>query len=74
MVIRRLYELREDNDLKQRDVAAYLNVAQRTYSGYETGNRDIPLFLLIKLAMFYNTSVDYMLDLTDEIKPYPRKI
>ena len=36
MVIRRLYELREDNDLKQRDVAAYLNVAQRTYSGYET--------------------------------------
>lgn len=38
MVIRRLYELREDNDLKQRDVAAYLNVAQRTYSGYETGN------------------------------------
>ncbi|HIT85191.1 MAG TPA: helix-turn-helix transcriptional regulator [Candidatus Ornithomonoglobus intestinigallinarum] len=71
-MIKRLYELREDNDLKQKDVAAYLNIAQRTYSGYETGTREMPIQLLKQLALFYNTSIDYILELTDETKPYPR--
>ena len=50
--------------MKQREVAAYLNCAQRTYSNYELGQRDIPTDVLIKLAKFYNVSVDYLLGLT----------
>lgn len=69
----RLRALREDNDLKQRQLADYLQVHQTTYSDYELGNLNIPLDTLKKLAIFYNTSVDYILELTDEKKPYPRK-
>ena len=68
----RLKELREDNDLRQIDVAKYLNVLQNTYSQYENGQRQIPLNLLVQLALFYNTSTDYILELTDEKKPYKR--
>ena len=68
----RLKDLREDKDLRQKDVAQYLNIAERTYSGYETENRWIPKEILISLAIFYDTSVDYILGLTNEIKPYPR--
>lgn len=64
----RLRNLREDNDLKQREVAEYLSCAQRTYSNYELGNRDIPTEVLIKLALFYNVSVDYILGLTNNPK------
>lgn len=66
----RLKDLREDNDLKQEDIAKVLNISQRTYSGYETGSRMIPYTCLIKLAQFYNTSTDYILCLTDTRKPY----
>lgn len=69
----RLKDLREDMDLTQAQIAKYLNCEQNTYHQYETGKRQIPLDLLIKLAIFYNTSIDYILNLTDEIKPYKRK-
>lgn len=73
-MFRRLRELREDKDLNQSKVAHYLNMSQTGYSKYETGENDIPTKILIDLAKFYNTSVDYLLELTDEIKPYREKI
>ena len=69
----RLKDLRQDKDLKQKDVALTLNIAERTYSGYETESRNIPNELLIKLAFFFDTSVDYILNITNEKKPYNRK-
>lgn len=69
----RIRDLREDNDLKQKDLAAYLRCSQVCYSNYENGRRDIPTEVLIHLAGFYGTSTDYLLGLTDEKKPYPRK-
>ena len=65
-------DLREDHDLLQKDVAAYLKCTQVCYSNYEMGKRDIPTDVLKALALFYDTSVDYLLGLTDEAKPYPR--
>ena len=67
----RIRDLREDRDLLQKDVAAYLQCTQVCYSNYETGKRDIPTEVLIRLARFYGTSVDYILGLTDEMVPYP---
>lgn len=64
---RRIRDLREDMDLKQKDVADYLNCSQVCYSHYELGKRDIPTEVLIKLAKFYNTTTDYILGLTDDI-------
>ena len=68
----RFKDLREDHDLTQKELASYLHIRQNTYSQYETGIRQIPLDLLIQLADYYDTSVDYLLGLTDEPKPYPR--
>lgn len=65
--------LREDRDLKQREVAAYLHVSQNTYSQYENGVIALTAEVLIALAAYYQTSVDYLLDLTDERTPYPPK-
>ena len=65
-------DLREDNDLTQKVVAQYLSVRPNTYSRYETGDINIPIDMLIKLADYYNTSVDYLLGRTDEKKPYPK--
>lgn len=65
--------LREDRDLKQKDLAEFLKITQPTYSDYERGNVNIPIATLKKLALFYDTSIDYMLDLTDDPRPYPRK-
>ncbi|ANU53295.1 helix-turn-helix transcriptional regulator [Acutalibacter muris] len=70
---RRIRDLREDHDLKQVDMAEYLNCSQVCYSNYEIGKRDVPADVLIKLSQFYNTSVDYLLELTDDPRPYPRK-
>ena len=67
----RLKDLREDNDLLQKDVAKILNVAERTYSGYETESRWLSKEALIQLAKFYNTSTDYILELTNIKTPYP---
>ncbi|HIU10813.1 MAG TPA: helix-turn-helix transcriptional regulator [Candidatus Avidehalobacter gallistercoris] len=70
-MFRRLRDLREDNDLTQRVVAEYLQCTQVCYSYYEIGKRDIPVADMVKLAKFYNVSVDYLLGLTDESTPYP---
>lgn len=64
-VIKRLKELREDNDITQRQVAEYLNIKQNTYSQYETGKRDISVTLLSKLADYYGVSIDYIVGRTD---------
>ena len=64
---KRLRELREDKDLTQSQIAKYLNMSQTGYSKYETGENDIPTKILIELEKFYNTSTDYILELTDEI-------
>jgi transcriptional regulator with XRE-family HTH domain len=69
---RRIRDLREDADLLQKDVADILQCTQVCYSHYETGKRDIPTDVLIALADFYHTSIDYLLGVTDEAKPYPR--
>lgn len=66
----RLRDLREDHDLMQKEIAAILGIDQRVYSNYETGKREIPTRLLIILADYYKTSVDYILGRTDNIKPY----
>ena len=68
----RLRELREDNDLKQKEVASYLGIDQRTYSNYETEKRSMPMEQYRSLAIFYKTSVDYLVGLTDHDEPYPR--
>lgn len=69
---RRIKDLREDADLLQKDLAQYLHCSQVCYSYYEMGKRDIPTEVLIRLAAFYNTSIDYLLGVTDESRPYPR--
>ena len=70
---RRIRDLREDADLFQKDLAKYLQCSQVCYSQYETGKRDIPTDVLIKLADFYGTSTDYLLGRTDIKEPYPKK-
>lgn len=70
----RLKEIREDKDLFQKDLAKLLNVDQSNYSKYELGKINIPIEILLKLADFYNTSIDYLLYRTDERKPYPKSI
>ena len=61
----RIRSLREDKDLSQKEMAAILNVAQTTYSDYEHGKINIPVEALKKLAVFHKTSIDYLLELTD---------
>ena len=65
---RRLRELREDNDLVQKEIANFLGIDQRVYSNYETGKREIPTHFVIRLADFYKTSTDYILGRTDKIR------
>ncbi len=69
MFFKRLYDLRTDNDLTQKQVADYLLCNRQVYARYERGLREIPVSMLIKLADLYKTSVDYILGRTDEIKP-----
>ena len=70
---KRIRELREDNDLLQKDLAEHLHCTQVAYSRYELGTRDIPTDVLIALARFHNTSTDYLLGLTDRKDPYPKR-
>ena len=70
MKLKRIRNLRVDKDMTQADIAKYLNVSQRTYSRYENDDRSIPLEQLIKLADFYQTSVDYLLERTDKKEKY----
>ncbi len=73
MLCKRLRDLREDNDLRQEDVAAALEIPTRTYGNYEMGVRNVPLDILVALARYYHVSTDYLLGLTDVRKPYPEK-
>lgn len=66
---KRIRDLREDKDLKQKDIANILNMSQTGYSKYETGENDIPTAVLITLAKFYNVSTDYILELSDDPSP-----
>lgn len=70
---RRLRDMREDNDLLQKDVAKVINVNQRTYSNYELGIRKIPIETLIELAKFYNVDMNYICGVSDERNPFPQK-
>lgn len=73
MIYKRIRDLREDKDLTQTDIAKYLHISQRAYSRYENDERSIPIEVLVKLADFYNTSIDYLVDRTNEKHPYPRE-
>lgn len=64
----RIKDLREDADLKQKEIAAILGIDQRVYSNYETGKREIPTHLLIMLADYYDTTTDYILGRTNDFK------
>ena len=66
----RIKDMREDRDLTQRQIAEYLMCDQSLYSKYERGERPVPLDIMIKLAKFYNTSIDYLVGLTDNPHPY----
>ena len=68
MYFKRIYELRCDNDLTQQKVADYLMCNRQVYARYERGLREIPVSMLIRLADLYETSVDYILGRTDNIK------
>ena len=68
----KIRDIREDKDLTQKQISKVLNCTQQTYSRYETGEITIDVNNLEKLADFYNTSTDYLLGRTNEIKPYPR--
>lgn len=70
MYYQRLKDLREDKDLVQKQVAAYLGIDQRVYSNYEIGKREIPTRFVVALAKLYGTSTDYILNLTNNPKPY----
>lgn len=71
MYLKRLKDLREDNDLTQARIAKLLNITRPQYSLYETGKRDIPVDLLRILAKFYNTSLDYIVGETNISERYP---
>ena len=70
MYLKRLKDLREDYDKKQYEIAELLNITRQQYSLYELGRRDIPAEYIRKLAKYYNTSSDYILEITDEITAY----
>ena len=73
MKYERIRNLREDQDLTQAYIGKVLNVTQKSYSRYENGDRAIPIELLSKLADFYDTSVDYLINRTNNKTPYPKK-
>ena len=68
----KIRDMREDRDLKQREIAKYLQCDQSLYSKYERGERDVPLYIMVRLAIYYKTSIDYLVGLTNEKKPYKR--
>lgn len=66
----RIRALREDNDLTQKELAEYLHIKQNTYSQYENGQRQLPIDILVALSIYYHTSTDYILGLTEKKRPY----
>lgn len=73
MYLRRLKDLREDNDLLQKQIAEELQIKRQVYGLYETGKRTLPIDLLDKLADFYHVSTDYILERTDQKNPYSKR-
>ena len=69
----RIRNIREDKDMTQAQMAEYLSIHQTTYSDYELGNLNIPVSVLDKLADLFGTSIDYLVNRTDEKKPYPKR-
>jgi len=72
MVYENIRNLREDNDKTQKEIADYLNIKQTTYSKYELGKINIPIEVFIRLADYYNVSIDYLLNRTNIKQPYPK--
>lgn len=72
MYIKRLKELREEKQYNQRYMAKILDMTQQQYSRYETGIRDMPIDILLKLSYIYQTSIDYIVGATNKKEPYPR--
>ncbi len=68
----RIRNLRLENNITQTEIAKYLNVKQNTYSQYEIGILNYPLDIIIRLAIYYQTSIDYLVGLTDNKNPYPK--
>jgi len=68
----RIRDCREDRDLTQRQMASYLHCDQSLYSKYERGERDVPLHVMIRLADYYKTSIDYLVGRTDDPLPYKK--
>ena len=68
----RLKDIREDRDITQKEIADFLHIKQNTYSQYENEQRGLPIEALCQLALYFDTSTDYILGLTDEAKPYKR--
>jgi len=68
----RLRDIREDHDMTQTALAELLHIKQNTYSQYENGQRQVPVEVIIQLAFIFQTSTDYLLGITDELRPYPR--
>ena len=69
-MFKRIRDMREDRDLTQAQLAGFLKIHQTTYSDYEIGNLNVPIDVFIKLAEFYNTSIDYLAGITDNPNPY----
>ena len=69
MKFQRIQDLRNDSDLSQKQISEILHISQRSYSHYETGSRGIPIEMLIRLADYYNTSIDYLVGRTNNNKP-----
>ncbi|MGN0346332.1 MAG: helix-turn-helix domain-containing protein [Lachnospiraceae bacterium] len=73
MKYQRLQDLRMDHDLRQQDVADILCCQRNVYRRYESGEREIPTWALVRLAEFYHVSTDYLLGITDDKAPYPKR-
>ena len=73
MIFKKIEDLRIDNDKTQEEIAQLLNCKREVYRRYEKGIHEIPVWAIIKLALYYKTSVDYLLGLTDNPTPYERK-
>lgn len=69
MKFQRVQDLRIDSDLSQKKIGEILHISQRSYSHYETGSRNIPIEMLIRLADYYDTTIDYLVGRTDNKEP-----
>lgn len=70
MKYQRIQDMREDADLTQKQLSEQLHISQRAYSHYETGSRGVPIEMFIRLANYYNTSIDYLVGRTDDKRPF----